>query len=113
MLRFGVENDMTQSIMVKWLEDLCSKNQNKRLSKILLVVLMICSVGTVEFVPPSEMNDYHLGDKKGIIVGTLPVDPVSVIKIDEQNGSFALIPLHIKNKQLGAVLLLSSDPANA
>jgi hypothetical protein len=112
MLRFGVENDKTQNVMVKWLEDLCSKKTKQDvIENITHGLNEMFQVGQVEYIQPADIDEIIL-DKlnKEITVGSLPADiHFPSIEIKAEVGSFALVPLHIHHQKLGAILLISKD----
>jgi hypothetical protein len=112
MLRFGMENDLTQNLMVQWLEDLCSKKTKEDVIENITGGLnSMFKVGRVAYIQPSEIDEIILENlNKEIIVGTLPAEiNFPSLKIVEEEGSFALVPLHIHEKKLGAVLFVSKD----
>ena len=112
MLRFGVENDKTQNLMVKWLEDLCSKRtKDDVIENITHGLNEMFAVGQVEYIKPTDIDEIILDNlNKEIIVGSLPADiNFPSIQINEEVGSFALVPLHIHTKKLGAILFISKD----
>lgn len=112
MLRFGVENDSTQNLMVKWLEDLCSqKTKEDVIENITSGLNEMFKVGQVEYIQPGNINEIILENlNKEIIVGSLPADiNFPSLQINEEIGSFALVPLHIHSKKLGAILFVSKD----
>jgi uncharacterized protein YigA (DUF484 family) len=112
MLRFGMENDLTQNLMVQWLEDLCSKKTKVDVIENITIGLNnMFKVGRVEYIPPSEIDEIILETlNKEIIVGTLPAEiNFPSLNITEEEGSFALVPLNIHEKKLGAILFVSKD----
>ena len=112
MLRFGMENDLTQNLMVQWLEDLCSKKTKEDVIENITGGLnSMFKVGRVVYIQPSEIDEIILENlNKEIIVGTLPAEiNFPSLDIEEEVGSFALVPLHIHEKKLGAVLFVSKD----
>ncbi len=112
MLRFGMENDLTQNLMVQWLEDLCSKKTKEDvIENITNGLNSMFKVGRVEYIPPSEIDEIILENlNKEIIVGTLPAEiNFPSLKILDEVGSFALVPMHIHEKKLGAILFISKD----
>jgi uncharacterized protein YigA (DUF484 family) len=112
MLRFGVENDNTQNLMVKWLEDLCSqKTKQDVIENITSGLNEMFKVGQVEYVQPADIDETILdGLNKQIIVGSLPAEVnFPSLQINEDVGSFALVPLHIHHKKFGAILFVSKD----
>jgi len=112
MLRFGMENDLTQNLMVQWLEDLCSKKTKVDVIENITIGLNhMFKVGRVAYIPPSEIDVIILETlNKEIIVGTLPAEiNFPSMNITEEEGSFALVPLNIHEKKLGAILFVSKD----
>lgn len=112
MLRFGMENDLTQNLMVQWLEDLCSKKTKEDvIENITSGLNSMFKVGRVAYIPPSEIDEIILETlNKEIIVGTLPAEiNFPSLNITEEEGSFALVPLNIHEKKLGAILFISKD----
>lgn len=112
MLRFGMENDLTQNLMVQWLEDLCSKKTKEDvIENITSGLNSMFKVGRVAYIPPSEIDENILETlNKEIIVGTLPAEiNFPSLNITEEEGSFALVPLNIHEKKLGAILFISKD----
>ena len=120
MLQFGVENDRTQSLMVKWLEELCSsKSQELVIENMTAGLNDMFSVGRVEYLSPvvaaTKVN--HLNEE--ILVGALPM-PIpmpmpmpmtfSIPEGTYLSGSFAFVPLLNAAKSYGALLFLSEDP---
>jgi hypothetical protein len=112
MLRFGVENDKTQNLMVKWLEDLCSKKTKQDvIENITRGLNEMFQVGQVEYIQPADIDEVILDNlNKEIIVGSLPAEiNFPSLVINEEVGSFALVPLHIHTQKLGAILFVSKD----
>jgi len=112
MLRFGMENDLTQNLMVQWLEDLCSKKTKEDVIENITTGLnSMFKVGRVIFINPFEIDALSLENlNKEIVVGSLPVQiNLPSIQITEDVGSFAIVPLHIHEKKLGAILFVSKD----
>lgn len=112
MLRFGMENDLTQNLMVQWLEDLCGKKTKEDvIENITNGLNSMFKVGSVVFIPPSEIEAAILENlNKEIIVGSLPAEiNFPSLQITDEVGSFALVPLHIHEKKLGAILFISKD----
>ena len=112
MLRFGMENDLTQNLMVQWLEDLCGKKTKEDvIENITNGLNSMFKVGSVTYIPPSEIETAILENlNKEIIVGSLPAEiNFPSLQITDEVGSFALVPLHIHEKKLGAILFISKD----
>jgi uncharacterized protein YigA (DUF484 family) len=112
MLRFGMENDLTQNLMVQWLEDLCGKKTKEDvIENITSGLNSMFKVGRVAYIQPSEIDEIILESlNKEIIVGSLPAEfNFPSLNIPDEVGSFALVPLHIHEKKLGAILFVSKD----
>jgi uncharacterized protein YigA (DUF484 family) len=112
MLRFGMENDLTQNLMVQWLEDLCGKKTKEDvIENITNGLNSMFNVGSVVYIPPSEIEAAILENlNKEIIVGSLPAEiNFPSLQITDEVGSFALVPLHIHEKKFGAILFISKD----
>jgi hypothetical protein len=112
MLRFGMENDLTQNLMVQWLEDLCGKKTKEDvIENITNGLNSMFKVGSVTYIPPSEIETAILENlNKEIIVGSLPAEiNFPSLQITDEVGSFALVPLHIHEKKFGAILFISKD----
>ena len=112
MLRFGMENDLTQNLMVQWLEDLCGKKTKEDvIENITNGLNSMFKVGSVAYIPPAEIEAAILENlNKEIIVGSLPAEiNFPSLQITDEVGSFALVPLHIHEKKFGAILYISKD----
>ena len=112
MLRFGMENDLTQNLMVQWLEDLCSKKTKEDvIENITSGLNSMFKVGRVVYITPFEINALFLENlNQEIVVGSLPAEiNFPSLQITDEVGSFALVPLHIHEKKFGAILFISKD----
>ena len=114
MLRFGTENDRTQSLMIKWLEGLLlAENQASTTESITSGLNQLFEIGKVQVIPQSKVAE-NLSAK-------LEVEPVcgkvEIVRdlLDEEyipdSGSIVLVQLQQNNSNLG-VLLMSSPQEN-
>ena len=114
MLRFGTENDRTQSLMIKWLEGLLlAENKASTTESITSGLNQLFEIGKVQVIPQSKVAE-NLSAK-------LEVEPVcgkvEIVRdlLDEEyipdSGSIVLVQLQQNNSNLG-VLLMSSPQEN-
>ena len=114
MLRFGTENDRTQSLMIKWLEGLLLEEiQASTTESITSGLNQLFEIGKVQVIPQSKVAE-NLSAK-------LEVEPVcgkvEIVRdlLDEEyipdSGSIVLVQLQQNNSNLG-VLLMSSPQEN-
>jgi uncharacterized protein YigA (DUF484 family) len=112
MLRFGTENDRTQSLMVAWLEELLLANSvDAAIEKITHGLDRLFEIGQVTILDVDAMSD---GLKKLVEVEPVCGD-INIAKdfLPEEllipDGSIAIIPLLHDQMLLGALLLISKD----
>jgi len=112
MLRFGTENDRTQTLMVAWLEELLLARTEEQATRSITTGLdRLFAIGEVQILINSEMPQ-TLKDR----LASLPVcGDLSMAKDlipDSQNileGSIAMIPLQVEQRVLGVLVLRSAD----
>jgi uncharacterized protein YigA (DUF484 family) len=112
MLRFGTENDRTQSLMVAWLEQLLiSKDQEELSQSITTGLNQLFDIGKVIIVHPEQMSD----SLKQVLENQPVCGEMSIAKdlmTQEQlmeSGSIAMIPLQYEKSVLGALVLMSEN----
>jgi hypothetical protein len=112
MLRFGTENDRTQSLMINWLEELLLANdQLTAIESITSGLNRLFDVGQVKVIAPQNISlELHQQLEKEAICGDIQlaqkwIDAEALIA----EGSFVLTRLSYKDDTLGALLLMSPD----
>ena len=112
MLRFGTENDRTQSLMIKWLEGLLvAENLTETTDSVTSGLNQLFEIGKVDIIPQAKVLD-QLSSKleTAPICGKLEV--VSEL-VDKEylpdSGSLVLIQLSQKEINLGVLLMSSPD----
>jgi hypothetical protein len=112
MLRFGTENDRTQSLMIKWLEGLLvAENLTETTQSITNGLNQLFDIGKVEIIPQAKVSD-QLSSKleTSPICGKIDVANELVDKeYLPDSGSLVLIQLSQKEINLGVLLMSSPD----
>jgi uncharacterized protein len=112
MLRFGTENDRTQTLMIQWLEGLfVAENAQSMVQNISSGLNQLFEVGHVQIIPQSKVSK-PLEQK----LESEPIygKPEAVIDLLDQEflpeaGSLILIQLRRNEALLGVLLLSSAD----
>jgi len=112
MLRFGTENDRTQSLMISWLEELLLANdQLNAVESITSGLNRLFDVGQVKVIAPQNISlELNQQLEKEAICGDMALakkwlDSEALLA----EGSFVLTRLSYQDDTLGALLLMSSD----
>lgn len=112
MLRFGTENDRTQSLMIKWLEGLLvAENLTETTQSITNGLNQLFDIGKVEIIPQAKVS-VQLSSKleTSPICGKIDVANELVDKeYLPDSGSLVLIQLSQKEINLGVLLMSSPD----
>jgi uncharacterized protein len=112
MLRFGTENDRTQTLMVTWLEELLlTQNQTEAMQKITSGLDHLFDIGKVEIILEKDLSEGLKNLlKEEPICGAMDLvkDALPAEKLID-GGSIACIPLRFDKSHLGVLLLLSPD----
>jgi len=112
MLRFGTENDRTQSLMMNWLEELLLANdQSAAIESITSGLNRLFDVGQVTIIQPQNISlELRSQLEKDAICGGIEI---AKVLIDEDRlipeGSFVAARLSYNEEFLGALLLMSPD----
>ena len=112
MLRFGTENDRTQTLMVQWLEGLlASKDRNASIESITACLNKLFDIGIVEIISPEKVSD-ELKTKleEAPLCGSVDLAKNLVssdLLLDD--GSMVLISLTYQSTSLGVLLMASKD----
>jgi uncharacterized protein YigA (DUF484 family) len=112
MLRFGSENDKTQSLMVQWLEGLlATKDEEQTRIRITEGLNELFEIGQVKFVSVEHLSSFDIEKlQKGICCGAHDVEPLFLSHHrDLTDGSFVALLLRHNGRTLGVVLMLSAD----
>jgi uncharacterized protein YigA (DUF484 family) len=112
MLRFGTENDRTQTLMMQWLEGLlASRDRNATIKSITTSLHKLFDIGKVEIIPPEQVFD-ELKTKldQAPICGSVDL-ATNLVSADLllADGSIILIQLKYQSTPLGVLLLASQD----
>ena len=112
MLRFGTENDRTQTLMVQWLEDLlASKDLNATIESITTGLNKLFDIGIVEIISPEQVSDELKTQlDQSPICGNVDLAK-NLVSLDQMydDGSIVLIPLKYQSTSLGVLLMASQD----
>jgi len=112
MLRFGTENDRTQTLMVQWLEGLlASKDRNAAIESITAGLNKLFDIGKVEIIAPEQVSD-ELKTKleEAPMCGSTDL-ATNLVSSDLllDDGSMVLISLTYQSTSLGVLLMASQD----
>ncbi|BDW12232.1 hypothetical protein PSHI8_23160 [Polynucleobacter sp. SHI8] len=112
MLRFGTENDRTQTLMVKWLEGLlASKDRNATIESITTGLNKLFDIGNVEIISPEQVSE-ELKTKLDLAPICGSVDLVTNLVSSDlllDASSMVVIPLMYQGTNLGALFMASQD----
>lgn len=112
LLQFGIENDRTQHLMVKWLEALCSQRNHASVVQTITDGLNeIFQIGSIKYLPPEKLEGALVEKlQSGILIGTLPHEwALSELDAGKDKGSYALIALHPQPLKIAGLLFISDD----
>ena len=112
MLRFGTENDRTQSLMIQWLEGLLVTNsRSATIEGITSGLTQLFDIGTVHIIPTEQISEaLKTASEKAPICGDIhqAKEMLSAdLMLDE--GSVILIQLTHDNILLGVLMMASVD----
>jgi uncharacterized protein YigA (DUF484 family) len=112
MLRFGTENDRTQSLMIDWIEGLLVTNQRTQaIESITLGLNQLFEIGKVEIIPLAQVSEnLNAQLQKATICGdiSLAKDLVQADLLLE-SGSIVLTQLNYQDTALGVLLMASPN----
>ena len=112
MLRFGTENDRTQSLMIDWIEGLLVTNQRTQaIESITLGLNQLFEIGKVEIIPLAQVSEnLNAQLQKAAICGdiSLAKDLVQADLLLE-SGSIILTLLNYQETALGVLLMASPN----
>jgi uncharacterized protein YigA (DUF484 family) len=112
MLRFGTENDRTQSLMIHWLEELLLANdQLTAIESITSGLNRLFDVGQVKIIAPQNISlELNQLLEKETICGDIELAQKWIdAEVLIAQGSFVLTRLSYQDDTLGALLLMSPD----
>ncbi len=112
MLRFGTENDRTQTLMVEWLEGLLvAKDRSTTTTNITSGLNKLFDIGKVEIIAQEQVSDELKAQLTqapicgSVVLATHLVS--SDLLLDE--GSIVLVQLTHQNDSLGVLMMASQD----
>jgi hypothetical protein len=112
MLRFGTENDRTQSLMIDWIEGLLVTNQRTQaIESITSGLNQLFEIGKVEIIPLAQVSEnLNAQLQKATICGdiSLAKDLVQADLLLE-SGSIVLTQLNYQDTALGVLLMASPN----
>jgi uncharacterized protein YigA (DUF484 family) len=112
MLRFGTENDRTQSLMIDWIEGLLVTNQRTQaIESITSGLNQLFEIGKVEIIPLAQVSEnLNAQLQKAAICGdiSLAKDLVQADLLLE-SGSIILTLLNYQETALGVLLMASPN----
>jgi uncharacterized protein YigA (DUF484 family) len=112
MLRFGTENDRTQSLMIDWIEGLLVTNQRTQaVESITSGLNQLFEIGKVEIIPLAQVSEnLNAQLQKATICGdiSLAKDLVQADLLLE-SGSIVLTQLNYQDTALGVLLMASPN----